>query len=309
LPGRAAEDANFASRFMGQFIGAGLAEELVKAIPILIGLGITLRAHGPMSPLMELIRVRGPLDGILFGVAAGAAFTFIETLFYVDRVGFLLLFPRVITFSGHMAYSGIFGYFIGLAAIRPAKWWQLILVGWCVAAVLHGLWNASSAMGMLALSAGVAFICFVACILKARQLEGQRSHNQVQPDDGSIVAGQSASAATSAGTSAGPVAAVRSSTFQLLIEGRIIPLQPGLRLDVGRLPGLGHANGVVFAVTTHPKDPTIMGLQNLGDKPWTAIHGGSPKQIDPQRNIRVSRGTLIAFGSVQGSIQEIGPTQ
>jgi hypothetical protein len=96
----------------------------------------------------------------------------------------------------------------------------------------------------------------------------------------------------------------QAETFQLLVEGRIIPLHPGLRVDLGRLPGLAHAKGIVFCVTTHPQHPSIMGLQNLGEQPWTAVYQGSPRQVDPQRNIRVSHGTLIAFGSVQGSIQE-----
>jgi hypothetical protein len=168
----------------------------------------------------------------------------------------------------------------------------------------------------LAVSATAALFCFLACLLKARQLEGQKGHGP--RGGGSIVGGgmstalapsllRDAAEASRAQPSA-PAAAAKASTFQLLVEGRIIPLQPGLRLELGRLPGLAHAKGIMIGVTTHPKDPSVMGLQNLGTQPWTAVHEGSSKQIDPQRNIRVSHGTLIAFGPVQGSIQEISPS-
>jgi RsiW-degrading membrane proteinase PrsW (M82 family) len=314
LPGRVSDNAGFAARLVGHFFGAGLPEELLKAVPTLFGLFLTLRSGMPKHRLLELIRVRGPLDGLVFGVAAGAAFTFIETIFiYVDRFGFFVLFPRVLSFSGHMAYSGIFGYFIGLAAIRSAVMPQLLLAGWLGAATLHALWDASGSLGGLSFAALAAFLCFVACLLKARQLEGKKSHLASGPDGSIVVGSSTARAPSQTATSSllqpeGQASRVRESTFQLLVEGRIIPLQPGLRLELGKLPGLVHAKGIVVGVTTHPKDASIMGLQNLGERPWTAVYQGAPKQIDPQRNIRVSHGTLIAFGPVQGSIQEIGPT-
>jgi RsiW-degrading membrane proteinase PrsW (M82 family) len=40
-------------------------------------------------------------------------------------MGMMLLLPRVFGgLVGHMAYSGLFGYFIGLSVIRPKQMWQ-----------------------------------------------------------------------------------------------------------------------------------------------------------------------------------------
>lgn len=301
--------------FVSEFFGAGLLEELLKAVPTLIGLWITLGWRGPHRSLTELIRVRGPLDGVLFGVAAGGTFMWIETLLeYAPKFGPLLTIPRLLN-PGHMAYAGIFGYFIGLAAIRPGSLPLLLATGWISAAVLHALWDTGAGYTwVLAISSAAAFICFVACLLKARQLDGQVSHHHLNPADHSIAVGPPPlppslrSAVPAQPAAPGPPAAApvaSDATFQLLVEGRIIPLRPGLQMDLGRLPGLTHAKGIIFAVTTHPKDPAVLGLQNLGTLPWNALIQGAPKTIDPQRNIRVAHGTLIAFGSVQGSIQQI----
>jgi RsiW-degrading membrane proteinase PrsW (M82 family) len=46
--------------------------------------------------------------------------------------------------TAHSAYSGLFGYFIGLAVLRPGMAAVLIPIGWLVAAVLHGAWDAAS---------------------------------------------------------------------------------------------------------------------------------------------------------------------
>ena len=109
-------------------------------------------------------------------------------------------------------------------------------------------------------------------------------------------------------TTAQPPAAsapVAREAFQLVVEGRLIPLQPGLQLELGKLPGFAHGKGIILAVTIHPTDPSILGLQNLGLAPWTAIHDGKSRQIDPKKNIRIAHGTLIAFGPVQGSIHRV----
>ncbi len=65
--------------------GAGLPEELLKAIPVAIGVWIAIKVTDRSSPAAQL-RVAEPLDGILIGAAAGLGFAFVETLFnYVPR--------------------------------------------------------------------------------------------------------------------------------------------------------------------------------------------------------------------------------
>jgi RsiW-degrading membrane proteinase PrsW (M82 family) len=184
--------------FVNMFFGAGLMEELLKAVPVLLAyyLGRKVRS----SPLREQIGVWEPLDGILLGTASAVGFTLLETLGqYVPSVisdvtlqagpeagqlgqllGLQLLIPRILgSISGHMAYSGYFGYFIGLSVLKPSKRWQILGVGYLTAAILHTLWNTTGAINILVLAAvGIISYAFLAAaILKARALSPTRREN------------------------------------------------------------------------------------------------------------------------------------
>jgi RsiW-degrading membrane proteinase PrsW (M82 family) len=95
-------------------------------------------------------------------------------------MGLQLLIPRLLgAISGHMAYSGYFGYFIGLAALRPDYRWRVLSVGYLTAALLHALWNTMGAVSplLLALSGMLSYGCLAAAILKARSLSPTRAQN------------------------------------------------------------------------------------------------------------------------------------
>jgi len=197
LPGRLpteGEKISFFPFLIRMFFGAGLMEELLKALPVLAAmmLGNLLR-----NPWRERVGVWEPLDGILLGSASAVGFTLLETLGqYVpniihnvtlqagtdagELVGLQLLIPRILgSVAGHMAYSGYLGYFIGLSALKPKKRWQILGVGYLSAAALHALWNASGSASVLLLAVvGVLSYAFlVAAILKARVLSPNRSQN------------------------------------------------------------------------------------------------------------------------------------
>jgi RsiW-degrading membrane proteinase PrsW (M82 family) len=193
LPGSVAktDSNNFLLVLVRMFFGAGLMEELLKAIPILLAYVIGTRLR---SPWREKIGVWEPLDGILIGTASAIGFTLLETLGqYVpsvasdftlqgqgDVVGLQLLIARILgSISGHMAYSGYLGYFIGLSILKPAKRWQILGVGYLTASGLHALWNATGALNLLVLAlVGVVSYAFLAAaILKARALSPNRSQN------------------------------------------------------------------------------------------------------------------------------------
>lgn len=198
LPGAIPDDpsaVNIGTFFVNMFFGAGLMEELLKAVPVLLAyyLGRKLR-----SPWREKIGVWEPLDGILLGTASAIGFTLLETLGqYVPSVindvtlqagdleagqllGLQLLIPRVLgSISGHMAYSGYFGYFIGLSVLKPSKRWKILAIGYLTAATLHALWNTTGAINILVLAVvGIVSYAFLAAaILKARALSPTRKEN------------------------------------------------------------------------------------------------------------------------------------
>uniref|UniRef100_B8HY56 FHA domain containing protein n=1 Tax=Cyanothece sp. (strain PCC 7425 / ATCC 29141) TaxID=395961 RepID=B8HY56_CYAP4 len=178
----------FLPQFIHYFFAAGLMEELLKALPVL---GLYLLGRRLRSPWRQRLGVWEPLDGILLAAASALGFTWLETLGqYVPGVtqevaatagqqagqlaGLQLLIPRVLgSVAGHMAYSGYFGYFIGLSVLKPSKRWRILAVGWLTSAALHALWNASAGtFGPLGLAfVGVLSYAFLtAAILKAREL-------------------------------------------------------------------------------------------------------------------------------------------
>ncbi|MEM9923496.1 MAG: PrsW family glutamic-type intramembrane protease [Cyanobacteria bacterium P01_D01_bin.50] len=189
------ESITFTEWLVRMFFGAGLMEELLKALPVL---GIYLIGLGLSSPWRERVGVWEPLDGILLGAASAVGFTLLETLGqYVPEVtqsaaiqagaettgqlvGLQLLIPRILgSVAGHMAYSGYLGYFIGLAVLKPKLGPQIILVGYLSASALHALWNATGAInGLLLVIVGVLSYAFLmAAILKARALSPNREQN------------------------------------------------------------------------------------------------------------------------------------
>jgi RsiW-degrading membrane proteinase PrsW (M82 family) len=152
----------------GNFVGAGLGEEGFKALP-LIGLAVATvafafwsRRAGPrlcavLSGFIAHFGLREPLDGIVLGAASGSGFFIYETLVqYVPQViekskgnmafdGLVQLLARGLPeLTAHAAYSGLFGYFVGLSVLRPGMALLLIPLGWLSAAVLHGAWDATS---------------------------------------------------------------------------------------------------------------------------------------------------------------------
>lgn len=177
---------------IAMFFGAGLLEELTKVIPVFAIHLISLQMR---SPQRERIGVWEPLDGILLGAASAIGFTLDETLFqYVpmaikaggELAGLQLLIPRILgAIAVHVAYSGYFGYFIGLSALKPRKRWQLLATGYLTAATLHAFWNSAEMFGqnsimdtlLQGIAGVIAYGFLIAAILKARQISPTRDQN------------------------------------------------------------------------------------------------------------------------------------
>ncbi|MBW4649501.1 MAG: PrsW family intramembrane metalloprotease [Kastovskya adunca ATA6-11-RM4] len=188
------EPINFLSLLIRMFFGAGLMEELLKALPVLLAYWLGQRWR---SPWRERLGVWEPLDGILLGTASAVGFTLLETLGQyvpgiIDNVtlqtgegtgqllGLQLLIPRILgSVAGHMAYSGYFGYFIGLSVLKPNQRWQILGIGYLSASALHALWNSTGFFSgvLLALVGVLSYAFLAAAILKARALSPTRSQN------------------------------------------------------------------------------------------------------------------------------------
>jgi RsiW-degrading membrane proteinase PrsW (M82 family) len=188
LPGSLPDGAEvpFLQLLITMFFGAGLMEELLKSLPVLMALAIGRYLR---SPWRERLGVWEPLDGILLGSASAVGFTLLETLGqYVPQIvqevgelqGLQLLIPRILgSVAGHMAYSGYLGYFIGLSVLNPKQRWLILGVGYLCAAVLHALWNSTVVLGyhVLAIVGILSYAFLGAAILKARSLSPTRSEN------------------------------------------------------------------------------------------------------------------------------------
>jgi RsiW-degrading membrane proteinase PrsW (M82 family) len=188
------QSMSFALLLVRMFFGAGLMEELLKALPILFFYFLGQQFRGAWR---DRLGVSEPLDGILLGTASAIGFTLLETLGqYVpavtqnatlqagtllsQEIGFQLLIPRVLgAVAGHMAYSGYLGYFVGLSVLKPQNSWLTLAVGYLTAAGLHALWNAAGSLSpvLLALVGVTSYAFLAAAIIKARALSPTRSQN------------------------------------------------------------------------------------------------------------------------------------
>jgi RsiW-degrading membrane proteinase PrsW (M82 family) len=178
--------------FIRMLFGAGLLEELTKAIPVFALYFIGKQLN---SPMRERVGVWEPLDGILLAAASAIGFTLDETLGeYVPRMmqevgafaGLQLLIIRIMSaIAGHVSYSGYFGYFIGLSVLKRNLRWQVLAIGYLTSSIMHALWNSVSIFSsnqvvytFLQSGAGIlAYAFLIAAILKARQISPTRAEN------------------------------------------------------------------------------------------------------------------------------------
>ena len=171
----------------------GLSEELAKAIPVLAVALIYRRRHGLMPRDYLFL---GAVSGLVFGASEVVHYFTVNGLaeFYLtvqsaipsieqlistghsapDAVFAVLIGPvlyfildfvwRFVTDPiTHACWSGLTGYFIGLAATGRYKWYQVAWIGLVVAAILHGLNDWSRVNGhplwiLVVLVSGILFL-------------------------------------------------------------------------------------------------------------------------------------------------------
>jgi len=183
LPGKVFERVEaidfFPLTLVANVLGVGVREELTKAIPLFLVAYFTTR-------------MKNPVMGMVLGMMSGIGFAITENVFYVftnlsqalgavrstGQVAHLVgpIYTNVVRMAMtpffHGCLAGIFGYFIALATLDPARRWPLLVAGLAISATLHGLFDAlvprSSMWGVLV--EGMTFFLMLTYALKARGL-------------------------------------------------------------------------------------------------------------------------------------------
>ncbi|QLG49471.1 PrsW family intramembrane metalloprotease [Natrinema halophilum] len=145
---------------------------------------------GPIEETVKLLAVQSfayrsdsfnaVIDGAVYGAVAGLGFAAIENVLYISRdigqappEGNLFLAAsgiatvRALAGPGHVIYSAIAGYYLGLAKFNRNYAGPIILKGLLVAAFVHGTYNVTVGFvptilaDLLPLGFGVAFVVYV----------------------------------------------------------------------------------------------------------------------------------------------------
>lgn len=130
--------------FLVYFV-VGPGEELAK--------WAAARLHAYDRPEFDVI-----VDGAMYGAVAGLGFASIENVIYIldgslpavqaGQTGGALLSAAALTTGarafagpGHVIWSGIAGYYLGMAKFNPGSYGPLAVKGLLIAAVLHGTYD------------------------------------------------------------------------------------------------------------------------------------------------------------------------
>lgn len=143
---------------------------------------------GPVEEGVKLLAVRvfayrsdtfdAVIDGAVYGGIAGLGFAAIENAIYIAStvatadVGTIsaatgIATVRALVGPGHVIYSAIAGYYLGLAKFNPQHAGPIVVKGLVIAAFVHGTYNVTVGIvpGLIAsfypISFGLAFVSYV----------------------------------------------------------------------------------------------------------------------------------------------------
>ncbi|MDJ0730403.1 MAG: FHA domain-containing protein [Crocosphaera sp.] len=149
-------------------------KEAIKALPIF---AIYVLGKKNSSNWQQTIRINDPLDGIILAVASATGLVIFESYFKNNFTNiFVDIFPNV---AGDLAYSGIFGYYIGLSVIKsPRQRWKILGFGYLLASSLHlglGLFSKSLPDAIKPTLSIIEYGLLIAMILQGRDQAKQLS--------------------------------------------------------------------------------------------------------------------------------------
>ncbi len=145
---------------------------------------------GPVEETVKLLAVQvfayrsssfdAVIDGAVYGAVAGLGFAAIENAIYIGRVvgeadpeaGLLatasgIATVRALAGPGHVIYSAIAGYYLGLAKFNREYAGPIVVKGLLVAAFVHGTYNVTVGIApgiltdLLPIGYGIAFVAYV----------------------------------------------------------------------------------------------------------------------------------------------------
>jgi len=150
-------------------------QTVMGLLAVLQRIGIRVQLPQDTSTIDDIFRLYTILSSKI-GVER-ATFELQQIIANRQGVGLQLMIPRLLSdVFGHAAYAGIFGYFIGLASLKPVGRGKTVLIGLLVAARIHAMWDsmAGSAFMYFLLSL-LAFVGLAVVIMKARSIAPDRS--------------------------------------------------------------------------------------------------------------------------------------
>jgi RsiW-degrading membrane proteinase PrsW (M82 family) len=122
---------NLGAILVQSFIVAALVEEYGKYLVVKL-------------TVYKSVEFNEVMDGIVYSVSAALGFATLENFFYFFQTGYSNIILRSITaMLGHICYSGIMGYYLGLSKFTTSKKRKkrYIRTGLLIAILLHGLYD------------------------------------------------------------------------------------------------------------------------------------------------------------------------
>jgi RsiW-degrading membrane proteinase PrsW (M82 family) len=163
--------------------GVGLAEEVTKALPILVA-ALLLRWVWKITLDVRVWMFLGTISGLAFGVRESVLYTSSYLAQGTHRVGADFDIPLILSFAQrvfvdgfqHAVWAGIAAFFIGMGVNYRRRRIPLILFGIMLPAVLHGLndWSTQLASNWLwIVMEAVSLLLFIGYTMSAATIERQ----------------------------------------------------------------------------------------------------------------------------------------
>lgn len=176
----ATEQEGILPQLIGFVLGVGVLEETCKALPVYFFLLRPGKINDPFTSAFY-----GAMSGLGFAIAEGVGYSYryaISLAMGESGFGFYVLVNTIRFVSlplYHAIWAGIVGYFLGLAAINPARKSSIIFIGLTISAVLHGCYNTFSngLLGVVILSFSI--LLFVTYLNRSQQIVDEMQNAQL----------------------------------------------------------------------------------------------------------------------------------